>query len=77
LFQAGGYDAIGSDDRQFIRSLRVFGIPYLTPATCIAAMHKQGKQKASEALKGLDELAAYISASEYHTVRLFIEKWRP
>lgn len=77
LFQAGGYDAIGSDDRQFIRSLRLFGIPYLTPATCIAAMHKQGKLKASEALKGLDELAAHISESEYHAVRLFIEKWRP
>jgi len=77
LFQAGGFDAIGSDDKQFIRHLRLFGIPYMTPATCIAALHKQGALKQTEALKCLDELAAHISDSEYHTVKFFIEKRRP
>lgn len=74
LFQTGGFDAIGSDDKQFIRYLKLFGIPYLTPATCIAIMHKQGILKSIDALKSLDELAAHISESEYHTVKLFIEK---
>jgi len=74
LFQSGGYDAIGSDDKQFIRQLKLFGIPYLTPATCIAVMHRQGILKTVDALKILDELAAHISESEYHTVKLFIEK---
>jgi hypothetical protein len=74
LFQTGGYDAIGSDDKQFIRHLKLFGIPYLTPATCIAIMHKQGILKSIDALKSLDELAAHISESEYHTVKFFIEK---
>jgi len=74
LFQAGGFEAIGSDDKQFIRHLKLFGIPYLTPATCIAVMHKQGILKSVEALNSLDELAGYISESEYLTVKLFIEK---
>ncbi len=74
LFQTGGFDAIGSDDKQFIRHLKLFGIPFLTPATCIAVMYKQGMLKAIDALKGLDELAAHISESEYHTVKFFIEK---
>lgn len=74
LFQSGGFDAIGSDDKQFIRHLKLFGIPYLTPATIIAVMHKQEILKTIDALKGLDELAAHISESEYHTVKLFIEK---
>jgi hypothetical protein len=74
LFQSGGFDAVGSDDKQFIRHLKLFGIPYLTPATCIAVMHKQGILKSGDALKSLDELAEYISESEYHTVKLFIEK---
>ncbi len=74
LFQTGGFDAIGSDDKQFIRHLKLFGIPFLTPATCIAVMHKQGIVKAIDALKGLEELAAHISESEYHTVKFFIEK---
>ena len=75
LFQAGGFDAIGSDDKQFLRHLKLFSIPYLTPATCIAVMHKQGILRSLDALKSLDELAAHISESEYHTVKLFIEKW--
>ncbi len=74
LFRAGGFDAVGSDDKQFIRQLKLFGIPYLTPATCIAVMHKLGSLKSIEALKGLDDLAVHISESEYHTVKLFIEK---
>ncbi len=74
LFQGGGFEAIGSDDKQFIRQLKLFGIPYLTPATCIAIMHKQGILKSMDALKSLEELASHISESEYHTVRLFIEK---
>jgi hypothetical protein len=77
LFQAGGYDAIGSDDKQFIRSLRLFGIPYVTPATCIAILWRRGEMKQVDALKSLDGLAEYISESEYHTARLFIEARRP
>jgi hypothetical protein len=40
-------------------------------------MHRQGILKTIDALKSLEELAAQISESEYHTVKLYIEKRRP
>ena len=40
LFQNGGYDAIGSDDKRFVKRLRLFNIPYVTPAVFIAIMLK-------------------------------------
>jgi hypothetical protein len=76
LFQKGNFDAIGSDDKRFIRQLRVFNIPYLTPAVFIALMVKQGNMKMPEALRKLESLSVHISDDEYATVKLLLESRR-
>lgn len=75
-FRSGGYDAVGSDDRKFIRHLRAFHIPYVTPAVCIAVLVQQGTMPRDKGLSDLDILAPYISDDEYYTVRLFLEQGR-
>lgn len=76
LYQKGGFDAIGSDDKRFIRQMRLFNVPYITPAVFIALMVKQGNLKVTEALKKLEILSAYISDDEYSTVKLFLDNRR-
>ena len=76
LYQRGGFDAIGSDDKRFIRRMRLLNIPYVTPAVLIALMVKSGDLKASEALKKLDALSPYVSDDEYYTIKLFLDQRR-
>jgi hypothetical protein len=72
LYQKGGFDAIGSDDKRFIRQLELFNVPYVSPAVFIALMATQGIVPVAEALKKLDALSAYISDDEYSTAKLFL-----
>ncbi len=76
LFQNGVYEAIGSDDKRIVRQLRLFNIPYVTPAVFIAIMLKQGDIKAAYAEERLLALSEFISDSEYFAVKFFIEQWR-
>jgi len=76
LYQKGGFDAIGSDDKRFIRQLRLFNIPYVTPAVFLALMVKQRNVTVAEAFKKLDTLSTYISDDEYSTVKLFLDNRR-
>lgn len=76
LYQKGGFDAIGSDDKRFLRQLRLFNIPYITPAVFIVLMAKQGILNIAAALKKLEALSAYISDDEYSTVKLFLDNRR-
>lgn len=76
LFQNGGFDAIGSDDRRFIKQLRLFSIPYITPAVFIAIMLKGGKLTLLDAEKKLDALSEYVSENEYYAGKTFIKQWR-
>lgn len=76
LFQNGGFDAIGSDDRRFIKQLRLFNIPYITPAVFIAVLLKSEELTLLDAKKKLDALSEYISENEYYTVKGFLEQWR-
>lgn len=76
LFKNGGFDAIGSDDKKFIKVLRLFNIPYITPAVFVALMLKRGDLPQSEAIKKLNVLSEYISDNEYFAVKIFIEQWR-
>lgn len=76
LFQKGGYDAIGSDDKRFIKQLRLFTIPYITPGVFIAVMLKQVDIIPEYAEERLQALAEYISENEYFAVKSFIERWR-
>lgn len=76
LFQNGGYDAIGSDDKRFLKHLRLFNIPYVTPAVFIALILKQGDITFEYAEERLQALSEYISENEYFAVKSFMEQWR-
>lgn len=76
LFENEGFDAIGSDDKRVIQQLRLFNIPYITPAVLIALMLKRGDITQVEANRRLSDLSEYISENEYYSVRLFIDQWR-
>jgi hypothetical protein len=74
LYQKGGGDAVASDDKRFIRQLKLFNIPYITPAVFLVLMVEQGNLKIVEALKKLKALSAYISDDELTTVKLFLDR---
>ena len=76
VFQSGGYDAICSDDKRFVKRLRLFQVPYMTPAVLIAVLVKQGKITVHQALHKLESLSPMISDEEYSTVKVFLAGWR-
>ena len=43
VFQQGKFDAICTDDKRFIKKLRLFDIPYITPVVFIAILLRNGK----------------------------------
>jgi rRNA-processing protein FCF1 len=75
-FQSGGYDALCSDDKRFLKRLRLFQIPYMTPAVLIAVLVKDGKLTPDQALQKLESLSPMISDEEYSTAKVFLEGWR-
>jgi rRNA-processing protein FCF1 len=76
VFQSGQYDAICSDDKRFLKRLRLFQVPYMTPAVLIAVLVKNGKLTVHQALQKLESLSPMISDEEYATVRVFLAGWR-
>lgn len=76
VFQSGQYDAICSDDKRFLKRLRLFHVPYMTPAVLIAVLVKNGKLTVLQALQKLESLSPMISDEEYSTVRVFLAGWR-
>ena len=76
IFQKGGFGAILSDDKRFVRRLRALDVPYITPAVCIVILLKQGKITLPEALEKLELLSPLISSDEYHTVKWALNTWR-
>jgi hypothetical protein len=68
IFQSGGFDAVCSDDKRFIRLLRALGIPHITPAVCVFLLLKQGKINLADAVEKLELLRPFIRSDEYHTV---------
>ncbi|MCR4320985.1 MAG: hypothetical protein NUV74_11700 [Candidatus Brocadiaceae bacterium] len=75
IFQQGEYDAICSDDKRFIRRLRFFNIPYITPTVFIALLLKKGKLTVKEAREKLDCLSSFVSDEEYNVIKAFLENW--
>lgn len=73
-FQAGRYDAVATDDRKFIRSLKAANLPFVPPAVILYSLKQRGLINQETALKGLDDLAPFISEEEYSTVRLLLEE---
>jgi len=76
IFQKGGFDAILSDDKRFVRRLRALDVPYITPAVCIVILLKQGKINLQGALEKLELLSHFISSDEYYTVKWALDTWR-
>lgn len=76
VFQKGKYDAICSDDKRFIKRLRFFDIPYITPAVFIAVLLKSGKLELTEAMMKLEALSPFVSDEEYSTVKSVLKDWR-
>lgn len=75
VFHSGRFDAICSDDRKFIKRLRLFQVPYLTPAVLIAVLVRAERMTVQEALRKLESLSPMISDEEYSTVKLFLSGW--
>ncbi|MBN2033052.1 MAG: hypothetical protein JW836_07235, partial [Deltaproteobacteria bacterium] len=76
LYQTGGFDAICSDDKRFIKKLKLLGIPYMTPAVFVAVLLQDKRLTKPEAEEKLDALSPFISSDEHLTVQLFIQNWR-
>jgi rRNA-processing protein FCF1 len=76
LFQNEKYSAICSDDRKFIRRLKIFDVPYITPAVLIAVLLKKKKITRTTSLQMLEKIRPFISDEEYSIVRIFIDTWR-
>jgi len=76
IFQQGKFDAVCSDDKRFIKRLRLFDIPYITPSVFIAILLKKGKLTIKEAHKKLDSLSPFVSEDEYNAIKLVLDNWR-
>lgn len=76
VFQQGEYNAICSDDKRFIKRLRLFNIPYITPAVFIVILLRDGKLTIKEGLERLDSLSPFVSDEEYSAVKAILESWR-
>jgi len=72
---AGSYETVCSDDKKFIRRMRVMGVPYVTPAVFLPLLVERTVLTVEEAYERLDTLSSFISDEETHTVRLFLERW--
>ncbi len=73
IFQKGGFDAIASDDRRFIRRLRILDIPYLTPGAILFLLAKDNQITAGEARNRLGRLSPMISDDEGTVVRIKLD----
>jgi hypothetical protein len=76
IFQKGGFGAILSDDKRFVRRLRALDVPYITPAVCLVVLLKEGKINLRVALEKLELLSRFISSDEYNTVKWALDPWR-
>lgn len=73
LYLKGGYDAIASDDRRFLRKLEAANIPYLTPTACLLYLYNIGRLEISKASELLEGLKPLISNEEYTIARFYLE----
>lgn len=76
VFQQGKFDAICTDDKRFIKKLRLFDIPYITPVVFIAILLRSGKLTIMDARKRLEALSPFVSDDEYNAIKLILDNWR-
>jgi hypothetical protein len=77
LYEAGGFDAIATDDARFIRRLRGLGVPYAVPAVIVVRLVLAGSLSAEEGTRSLAALRPHISAEEYAAAQLMLTGGRP
>jgi hypothetical protein len=70
------FAAIASDDKRFIRQLRLLGKPYFTPAVMLLWMVTHGRIQADAGLAALVRLAPMISDAEVALVRIRLQSMR-
>jgi hypothetical protein len=76
VFQKGKYDAVCSDDKRFIKRLRLFEMPYVTPSVLVVILLREGKLTVKGAKEKLDSLSPFVSDEEYNAVRMVLGNWR-
>ena len=72
LYQAGGFDAVATDDARFIRILRGLGVPYAVPGVLVVKLRQAGALSTAEAGVGLAALRPHISPEEYAAAQLML-----
>ncbi len=73
IYLKGGYDAVASDDRRFLKKLEAAKIPYLTPAACIIYLYQHKRFGKMAVLELLEALKYFISSEEYTIARFYME----
>lgn len=76
IFQQGKFDAVCTDDKRFIKRLRLFEIPYITPAVFITLLLINKKLSIQDAFEKLDLLSPFVSDDEYNAVKIVLENRR-
>ncbi|MBI1870806.1 MAG: hypothetical protein HYS07_06410 [Chlamydiae bacterium] len=76
IYQRGKFDAIGSDDKRFIKKLQLLNIPYIPPAVFIVLLVKRRQIALKVAQIFLDALGPLISDGEYYTVQWILNDAR-
>jgi len=75
LYKSGGFKAVVSDDRKFLKQLDKTGIPYLTPSSLIVYLFYKGILSREDAIVNIEKLRKYISDEEYFTSIMEVKKW--
>lgn len=66
LYRSGGFDAISSDDRRFLKIVDALDIPYLTPTALIIYLFNKKILKKDDARSYLNNLKEMVSDEEYY-----------
>ena len=72
-FNRTEYDFVGTDDKKFIKKLKVLDIPYLVPGLLIYHLFQLNEITKEEGLYFLEKLSLFISDDEYQIVRFLLE----
>lgn len=72
LYLNGGYDAVASDDRRFLKRLEAANIPFLTPAACVIYLYRNGNIKKSDIVDILEKMRPFISTEEYMMSKFYV-----
>ena len=72
LYNAGGFDAVATDDARFIRQLRGLGVPDAVPAVLVVMLRQEGSISDDQAAQALSALQPHISAEEHAAAQLML-----